>query len=153
VFEGQLANRSRIVLVDDDEAVRESLRETLEDTGVFRVESAADISSAMIYMDTVPPPALVLADVRMPNGTGLELAASTGLPVLLMTGDLALSEHLRAEGRHVLTKPFRLAMLSRAIGEAIQAHRSRTSERGARSGNPDDLMSLQMHDTAIEDRT
>jgi CheY-like chemotaxis protein len=74
---------------------------------------------------------LLLADIKMPvmDGIALALAAARDYPhvlILLMTGFADQRE--RASGLHalvhdVLTKPFALSDLQRAIGEAIGAGR------------------------------
>ncbi len=109
----------RIVVVDDDKVVREVLRATLEDLGPYAVQCAVDISNALTFVEMVPRPVLAIIDVKMPNGSGIELADSISIPVLLVTGDLALGERLKSEGRAVLLKPIHEETLLARVREQI----------------------------------
>ena len=65
--------RMRILVVDDDDAVREALRRALQLEG-YEVELASDGAEALdrLKLDSVEPDALVL-DVSMPRLDGLEV--------------------------------------------------------------------------------
>ena len=86
----QQARRPTVaVVVDDDDAVRDSLRVLLETAGfhVATFESASEFLTGAVVQDL----ACVLIDHHMPNMTGLELLeklrqGSPVLPVALMTG-------------------------------------------------------------------
>lgn len=122
----------RILVVDDDRAVRESLRRSLSFNG-YSVELAQDGLEALDSIATARPDALVL-DVMMPRLDGLEVCRrlrSTGddLPVLVLTARDAVSDRvagLDAGADDYLPKPFALeellarlrALLRRASAEA-----------------------------------
>ena len=124
--------RMRILVVDDDRAVRESLRRSLQFNG-YQVELASDGVQAMEQIETQRPDALVL-DVMMPRLDGLEVCRrlrSTGddLPILVLTARDAVSDRvagLDAGADDYLPKPFALeellarlrALLRRASNEA-----------------------------------
>src|SRR3954466_11541328 len=81
---------AQILVVDDEAAVRESLRRALELEG-YDVELAADGAEALYRLDggDVQPDAIVL-DVLMPNVDGLETArrvrgAGNSVPILMLT--------------------------------------------------------------------
>ncbi|MBA8826820.1 two-component system response regulator MprA [Saccharopolyspora lacisalsi] len=107
----------RILVVDDDRAVRESLRRSLEFNG-YQVELAADGQQALDSMAEQRPDALVL-DVMMPRLDGLEVARrlrGTGddLPILVLTAREAVSDRvagLDAGADDYLPKPFALEEL------------------------------------------
>jgi CheY-like chemotaxis protein len=65
----------RLLIVEDDDGVRESLRETLEDFG-FRVDEARHGKAALEYLRCNPSPCLVLLDLMMPVMNGWEFMAA-----------------------------------------------------------------------------
>lgn len=107
----------RILVVDDDRAVRESLRRSLEFNG-YSVELASDGAQALSAIIAQRPDAMVL-DVMMPRLDGLEVARrlrSTGddLPILVLTARDAVSDRvagLDAGADDYLPKPFALEEL------------------------------------------
>ncbi|HEV3357242.1 MAG TPA: response regulator transcription factor [Pseudonocardiaceae bacterium] len=124
----------RILVVDDDRAVRESLRRSLQFNG-YQVELASDGVHAMEQIEAQRPDALVL-DVMMPRLDGLEVCRrlrSTGddLPILVLTARDAVSDRvagLDAGADDYLPKPFALeellarlrALLRRAVNDTDQ---------------------------------
>ena len=121
----------RILVVDDDRAVRESLRRSLTFNG-YTVDLAVDGMDALDKTTSARPDALVL-DVMMPKLDGLEVCRrlrSTGddLPILVLTARDSVSERvagLDAGADDYLPKPFALeellarlrALLRRAVPE------------------------------------
>ncbi|TSD99700.1 response regulator transcription factor [Skermania sp. ID1734] len=125
----------RILVVDDDRAVRESLRRSLTFNG-YTVDLAVDGMDALEKTVASRPDALVL-DVMMPRVDGLEVCRrlrSTGddLPILVLTARDSVSERvagLDAGADDYLPKPFALeellarlrALLRRAGSDAEPA--------------------------------
>ncbi|MBJ8344089.1 response regulator transcription factor [Antrihabitans sp. YC2-6] len=107
----------RILVVDDDRAVRESLRRSLTFNG-YTVDLAVDGVDALDKTTLSRPDALVL-DVMMPRLDGLEVCRrlrSTGddLPILVLTARDSVSERvagLDAGADDYLPKPFALEEL------------------------------------------
>jgi two-component system response regulator MprA len=109
----------RIMVVDDDAAVRESLRRALQLEG-YEVELAEDGAEALQRLEngTAPPDALVL-DVMMPRVDGLEVsrrlrATGSELPILMLTARDEVSDRvagLDAGADDYVVKPFALAEL------------------------------------------
>jgi two-component system, OmpR family, response regulator MprA len=107
----------RILVVDDDRAVRESLRRSLAFNG-YSVVLAQDGLEALEMIGSDRPDALVL-DVMMPRLDGLEVCRqlrSTGddLPILVLTARDSVSERvagLDAGADDYLPKPFALEEL------------------------------------------
>ncbi|HZJ05836.1 MAG TPA: response regulator transcription factor [Nocardioidaceae bacterium] len=124
------ADDSRHVLVvDDDRAVRESLRRSLEFNG-YQVSLANDGADALASIGATAPDALVI-DVMMPRLDGIETtralrAAGSDLPILVLTardtvGDRV--EGLDAGADDYLTKPFALEeLLARLRALLRRAH-------------------------------
>jgi two-component system response regulator FixJ len=101
---------ARIAIVDDDAAVRESLRFLLEVSG-FAVDTFASAAEFQTGRAAVNPGGMIL-DHHMPIVSGLELvaqlrAAGDALPVLLITGSPspAIAERAAALGVRVAEKP------------------------------------------------
>ena len=107
----------RILVVDDDRAVRVSLRRSLSFNG-YTVDLAEDGVEALEAINNERPDALVL-DVMMPRLDGLEVCRqlrSTGddLPILVLTARDSVSERvsgLDAGADDYLPKPFALEEL------------------------------------------
>ena len=107
----------RILVVDDDRAVRESLRRSLSFNG-YSVNLAEDGLEALDAIANERPDAVVL-DVMMPRLDGLEVCRqlrSTGddLPILVLTARDSVSERvagLDAGADDYLPKPFALEEL------------------------------------------
>ena len=125
----------RILVVDDDRAVRESLRRSLQFNG-YQVELAGDGQQALDAVTAQRPDAMVL-DVMMPRLDGLEVCRrlrGTGddLPILVLTARDAVSDRvagLDAGADDYLPKPFALeellarlrALLRRSVAEEAAA--------------------------------
>jgi two-component system response regulator FixJ len=115
-----------IHVVDDDPAVRDSLRFTLSaaDHDVRTYESAIELLARREALET----GIVVTDVRMPGMTGLELVGrlkEEGLahPVIVLTGHADVSmavEAMKAGVVDFLEKPFDDEALLRAIDVARQ---------------------------------
>ena len=125
----------RVLVVDDDVAVRESLRRALRLEG-YEVELAADGGEALQRLDANgDDPDLVVLDVLMPNVDGLEVCRQlrrTGrrVPVLMLTARDEVADRvagLDAGADDYVVKPFALeellarvrALLRRAADEAV----------------------------------
>jgi two-component system response regulator MprA len=107
----------RILVVDDDRSVRDSLRRSLTFNG-YEVDVAEDGAQALAQVAARRPDAVVL-DVLMPRVGGLEAcralrAAGDDVPVLVLTARDAVSDRvagLDAGADDYLTKPFALEEL------------------------------------------
>jgi len=106
-----------VLVVDDDKAVRESLRRSLEFNG-YDVALAADGAEALAGIGASHPDVVVM-DVMMPRLDGLETTramrqAGHDVPILVLTARDAVGdrvEGLDAGADDYLTKPFALAEL------------------------------------------
>ena len=108
---------SRVLVVDDDRAVRESLRRSLEFNG-YAVALASDGAEALAAISGSAPDVVVM-DVMMPRLDGLEATralrkAGNDVPILVLTARDAVGdrvEGLDAGADDYLTKPFALQEL------------------------------------------
>jgi two-component system response regulator MprA len=109
----------KILVVDDERAVRESLRRALELEG-YEIELAADGGEALYRLEALneEPDAMIL-DVLMPGIDGLEVCrrvrgAGSKLPVLMLTARTEVEDRvagLDAGADDYVTKPFALEEL------------------------------------------
>jgi two-component system response regulator MprA len=117
-----------VLVVDDEEAVRDSLRELLSGVG-YRVILADDATSALRLMDRETTD-LVLTDIYMDRGDGYELIAAlrrraTSVPIVAMSAGragfdtLKAALHLGADA--VIDKPFPGAGLVETIDRQLAA--------------------------------
>jgi len=127
-----------IFVVDDDEAVRSSLRLLLKSVGL----APAAFGSAREFLDKYDPaqPGCLVLDVRMPGMSGIELqeelnAQGAVIPVIFITGhgDVPMAvEAMQAGAFDFLQKPFRDQELIDRVQRALEkdrANRAALSER------------------------
>ncbi len=111
------APKPRVLVVDDDQAVRESLRRSLEFNG-YEVHLAGDGAEALAGIGALGPDVVVM-DVMMPRLDGLEATralrtAGNDVPIIVLTARDAVGdrvEGLDAGADDYLTKPFALQEL------------------------------------------
>jgi two-component system response regulator MprA len=110
-------SKPRVLVVDDDRAVRDSLRRSLEFNG-YEVALANDGAEALMAFGTQNPD-IVVMDVMMPRLDGIETtrtlrAGGNDVPILVLTARDAVGdrvEGLDAGADDYLTKPFALEEL------------------------------------------
>ena len=113
--------KRNILVVDDEEEIREIIREFLETLG-YNVVEAANGEEAIIAISKTQFN-LVITDIRMPKMNGLKLLRNIktykpSLPVILMTGyqpSKTQEQNLSARADGYLLKPFSLNSLRQAI--------------------------------------
>lgn len=125
----------RIMIIDDDEAIRKALAALLE----FEGYAAIPVESASAYLEIIdrdepvfPGPSCILLDVKMPGLTGLELqskllAMSEITPIIFMSGGSGASEAvsaLRNGAIDFLIKPFEDEDLLTAVSLALNKSRA-----------------------------
>ena len=121
---------ARILIAEDEDALRALCARALQADG-HEVKTACDGGEALDHiMREEGRFDLLLTDIRMPimDGLGLALCAARDYPsltILLMTGYADQRE--RAHGldaiiHDVISKPFSVATLRAAVGEALALH-------------------------------
>jgi response regulator RpfG family c-di-GMP phosphodiesterase len=128
----------RVLVVDDEASIRALLRRWLAAAGFDVVEASSAEDALGLAMAGVPP-AVVLADIRMPGGSGIWLAAQlrTRLPetaVVMATGVYELDSavgSMQAGSIDYLAKPFTRERLFEAVTRACAVHASRTAQSAA----------------------
>ncbi|QEX15745.1 DNA-binding response regulator [Hypericibacter terrae] len=120
------ADRPLVILVDDDDALREALHELMSSVGldVIGFSSTRDLLAA----ELPDRPGCLVADVRMPGVSGLDLQrrlakSGNAKPIVFLTahGDIQMSvQAMKAGAVDFLTKPVRDQALLDAIATGIE---------------------------------
>ncbi len=117
---------NKVLIVDDDQESRDLLCEVLEANG-YAVEAVADGVEARQALNRDADCRIVIADLRMPNETGLDLLRklrkqNSKHEIILMSSFISNAERKTAKdlGAHaLLDKPFRLTELLQAVAEVV----------------------------------
>ena len=129
----ETAHAARILVAEDDDAMRAMLVRTLIRAGytVVEVEDGFELGDYVAMMQghggTLAPPDLIVSDVRMPGRTGLEAlgrlrAQGITCPVLLLSAfadEETHAEALRLGARQLLDKPVDMDELKAAVRDAV----------------------------------
>lgn len=130
-----MSKKPRIMVIDDDSTMRDSLAHLLGKAGFEAIcLSKADNALATIKSEDID---VLLCDVKMPGMTGIELQAQlkgqTDVPLVLMSahGDIATAVNAIQEGAYsFLEKPFDPRRLIKLLNNAVQLHRlTRNADR------------------------
>ncbi len=119
--------RGRILLVEDDDLLREAFRLLLEEVG-YEVDEAGTAEEALRSV-AAQPPALVLLDLGLPDRPGLDVArelrlapATRATPIFALTGRVGADERracFDAGCSVYIAKPVDPRMLLRRIDETL----------------------------------
>ena len=120
-----MSDRRLVCVIDDDDALRDSVELFLVNEGLS-VMSYASADEFLAELDALPP-GCVVTDVRMPGMSGMELLsqiASRGLslPVIVITGhaDVPLAVRAMKQGAiDLLEKPFKAEELINAVRRGL----------------------------------
>jgi CheY-like chemotaxis protein len=115
----------RILVVDDNDALRENISEALELEG-YQVEAVAGGRQALEVLSRDPLPGVVLVDMMMPGMSGRELVAAlrgdprlAPLKIVLVSGLAPARESLPVDA--TLGKPFGVADLLAIVDRLLPA--------------------------------
>lgn len=136
---------ARILVVDDDAAIRTVVREALRREGHI-VETAASVAEQRRKMRDFIPQVLV-TDVILPDGNGLDLVPEMlevypGMPVIVLSAQNTLATAVRATEQgafEYLPKPFDLGELTRAVADALATRAAAGGDPSAEAGHGEDL--------------
>jgi two-component system, LuxR family, response regulator TtrR len=130
--------RGLVYVVDDDDAVRDSMRWLLEGNG-FTVRCFAEAESLLRTLPQEKHPVCLVLDVRMPGMSGVELhekllSQAIHVPVIFVTGhgDVPMAvESMKRGAVDFLEKPFNDVELCALIDKALYSAARTTDESGA----------------------
>jgi DNA-binding response OmpR family regulator len=130
---GSQAKEGRVLVVDDEPMVRETLGQVLADEG-YVVDLAVDGETALERVHAARPDAILL-DLMMPGMNGRQflqalrdIPAYSGVPVLIMTAVHGLNVNLQTLGAsEVVEKPFNVDELLNKV--ALAVYRSRDAHK------------------------
>lgn len=119
---------ARILIIEDDSAIRKSLRVLLEASGHEVLEAAEGVRGMRLFLEE--PTEMVITDILMPNREGLQVIIDVKkdypqVKILAISGGgtigpekfLDMARDFGADG--TLAKPFTLAEMSMAVKELL----------------------------------
>ncbi len=133
----------QLLVVDDDDAIRDTLYELLSEQYVCHTAETAEQALTKLKAETYD---VVLTDISMPGLSGLELLGyvrqlypSTPVIIISGIGDRAHAEGLIKIGAFdYLLKPFRLEVVETSVKEAIEFRNQLLQEPKANPDEPTD---------------
>jgi two-component system, LuxR family, response regulator FixJ len=157
-----MSESDQVCLIDDDEAVRDSVGLLLENHE-FQVSSFGSAEEFLNRMEEGLRPSCVVSDVKMPGLSGLDLQRllaeqQARIPLILITGhgDIAMAVAAVKAGAHdFLEKPFDDQTLLESIESALdearrkKAHEDTLQEFAARVGELS-MRQRQVMDLAVK---
>jgi len=135
----------KVLVVDDEKAMREFLRMLLEKQG-HSVVTASDGEQALAIISAQPPD-LVISDVRMPKMDGIGLLAGIRerhphLPVILITAYASSDSTIQAMqlgADDYITKPFRIDEIRMVVEKALARHKTRQDGQVLQAPSPQEF--------------
>jgi len=150
-----MPTKAIIYVIDDDEAVRQSMEFLLKTAGI----PARSFESATAFLDVLPhvDSGCIVTDVRMPEITGIDLLQKVkdvkpDLPVIVITGhgDIALAvEAMKIGAVDFLEKPFDDDHLLDAVRGALERGADLAQRKAEVSGIKDKLAALSNRERQV----
>ncbi len=152
-----MANSDVVHIVDDDEAVRQSLAFLLGSAGV----AVRVYESATAFLEALPDAqsGCLITDIRMPDMSGIELlhrlaATQHDMPTIVITGhgDVALAvEAMKAGAIDFIEKPFDDELILRAVQGACEKAKRVADDASLRSNVAARLATLSSRERQVLD--
>ena len=114
--------KKRILIVDDERAIRTSMTVALESEN-FEIDVAENGIQAIRYIDKIPYD-LIITDYSMPEMDGLELSRIITskyptIPVLMVTGNESVRGLLKGYNATFFPKPFEVIELQKRVTDIM----------------------------------
>ena len=131
----------KILIVDDDDAIRDTLYELLSEEYFCQTAETAEKAVARLEADIYD---VVLTDISMPGLSGLELLGHirqkfSDTPVIIISG-IGDQEHaqglIKLGAFDFLLKPFKLEVVEKSVQRAVE-YRRRVQESSKMEANPE----------------
>lgn len=128
----------RVLLVDDDETIRDTLYELLSENYVCQTAETAEKAFARLEADQYD---VVLTDISMPGLSGLELLGHVrqqfpDTPVIIISG-IGDQEHaqglIKLGAFDFLLKPFSLDVVEKSVRRAVEYRKRQAEENRSES--------------------
>jgi response regulator RpfG family c-di-GMP phosphodiesterase len=156
---------NRVLIVDDDPGIRETISQIIEDLG-YDPDTAADGLDALAMLDTGSY-LCVFTDIMMPKMTGIELikkikARDISLPIIVITGYASLEiaiDAMKCGASDFISKPFKVSQIqlllskvkrekllleeNKKFSDTLQLHRLIDNLSGQLEDKNKELTSLQ----------
>lgn len=124
-------SNQEILVIDDDEAIRWTLKEALQSWGFTPIEAATVAEGTKVFNSFLP--AAVLLDIDLPDGSGLDVlreikSENPDAIVIMITGNVHIDNTisaLRGGAYDFISKPIKLEELRVTIRNAIEARQLR----------------------------
>ncbi|HEX9887025.1 MAG TPA: sigma-54 dependent transcriptional regulator [Longimicrobiales bacterium] len=130
----------RILVLDDDDLIRDVISERLERRG-FDVARASSLEEARAHVRAALPD-VALLDIRLPDGLGTDLMTELlkdDVPCVMMTAHATVESAvtaLQAGASDYLEKPFSMDRLTATLGVTFERNRLRREVRALRKRGP-----------------
>jgi len=144
-----------VYVVDDDDAVRQSLEFLLKTAGI----QASGFDSAKSFLEALPDlvPGCIITDVRMPEVTGIDLLkkvkeSGREIPVIVITGhgDIALAvEAMKIGAVDFMEKPFDDDLLVASVRSALSKNAGDARQRAGVAEIQDKLAALSNRERQV----
>lgn len=126
----KLSPTLRLMLIDDDDMVRQVLRQQFEQEGVLAIHEAGDAQTAFDTIDDFAPDMLLL-DVQLPDGNGFDICRKLrnrgfDKPILMLTGQDSeddIVQGLEAGANDYIAKPMRMGELLARMKTHLRQHK------------------------------
>jgi DNA-binding NtrC family response regulator len=149
--------RGRVLVIDDEPAVRFGIRHFLEAHALEVLEAESCRESRELFRKGRPD--VVLLDYRLPDGTALELlpelrSVDPSIPVLVLTAHVSIDtavQVIKQGAEHFLPKPVELPTLLVMVERLLEAQQTQRRQRALAASHADELNPFLGGSRAIRD--